>query len=80
MIQPLLENASDARTQTFKADGEKLDNAIQAHDPFKIKQSFRRFRGQANMRFYEIDDSLKRTCDELRLIGEPLSLMLKVIQ
>jgi len=80
MIQPLLDDASDARTLTFKTDGEKLESAIQAHDPFKIKQSFRRFRGQANTRFFEVDDTLKRTCDELRLIGEPLAMMLKVIQ
>jgi hypothetical protein len=80
LIQPLLDEARDARAQTFKLDGEKLEAAIAAHDPFKIKQSFRRFRGQANARFYEVDDTLKRTCDELRLIGEPLALMLQVIQ
>lgn len=80
LLLPLFGAETDARAQSFKVDGEKLESAIQAHDPFKIKQSFRRFRGQANTRFFAVDDALKRTCEELRLLGEPLALMLKVIQ
>jgi hypothetical protein len=65
---------------TMKSDHDKLDVAITAHDMPKIRQLFQRYRRQAGDRFYRVDSDLKRLCDELREVGEPLASVLRMIE
>lgn len=59
---------------------EQVDRAIAMKDPIACKRSFRRYRRQANDRFYQVDDELKQLCEELRKIGEPLATVLRMIK
>jgi hypothetical protein len=67
-------------TESLKADGGKLDQALAAQDPTGIRQYFRRYRRQAGERFYRVDLALKKLCDELRKVGDPLDLVLRTIE
>jgi hypothetical protein len=79
MVDPLCADATAPWAAALLADGVKLETAITAADSSKIKQSFRRYRRQASDRFYRVDVELKRTCDELRKIVEPLASVLRMI-
>jgi hypothetical protein len=61
------------------ADAEKLDAALLAKDPTTIRHFFRRYRRQMGDRFYRVDIDLKRLCDDLRKVGEPLTAVLRII-
>ena len=61
----------------LKQEAEKLESALGADLPLKIRQSFRRCYSQAGTRFYEIDLRLKRLCDRLREVGAALTALLK---
>ena len=58
----------------------KLEEALTAKDPVRIRQFFRRYRSQASRRFRQVDYELLTLCQELYKIGESLNLILKVIQ
>ncbi len=62
------------------ADTAKLDQAIQAGDSAQIMRKVRLLRHQVLTRFFNTDTDLKKQCDQLRSIGEPLAALLKVIQ
>jgi Effector-associated domain 10 len=70
----------DPWTVAFEQDGQNLDLAINAQNPAKIKRYFRMYRRRASDRFYRVDASLKRLCEELREVGEPLASVLRIIE
>jgi hypothetical protein len=78
--EPLYIDYADDWAKQLLADSAKLNNAIDAADPVKIKQSFRRYRRQAGDRFYQVDLALKRQCEDLRKIIEPLASILRLIE
>ena len=79
MAEPLYREKTDAKSMSIKAEGDKLESAIAAQDPARMRQAFRRYRQQADERFYRVDATLKRLCDELRKVGEPLAAVLRTI-
>ena len=79
MAEPLYREKTDAKSMSIKAEGDKLESAIATQDPARMRQAFRRYRQQADERFYRVDATLKRLCDELRKVGEPLAAVLRTI-
>jgi hypothetical protein len=60
---------------------EKLDNALKSNEPdnlASIGRYFIAYRSQVSEHFYQVDKALKRRCDELRTIGEPLASVLRI--
>jgi Effector-associated domain 10 len=70
----------DPWTVSFQQDSQNLDLALNAQNPVKIKRYFRMYRRRASDRFFQVDVSLKRLCDELREVGEPLASVLRMIE
>lgn len=76
----LFSPAGDRWTIDFQQDSQNLDAALNAHHPIKIKRYFRMYRRRAGDRFYQVDVTLKRLCEELREVGEPLASVLRMIE
>ncbi len=64
----------------FKADSDNLGRAITEQNPARVKRYFRRYRRRAGDRFYRVDMELKKLCEDLRQIGEPLTAVMRVIE
>jgi len=65
---------------SLAADTAKLDPIIQAGDKVQIARKVRLLRHQVITKFFNTDSDLKKQCDQLRSIGEPLAALLRVIQ
>lgn len=78
-VAPLYLESAESWGAALKNDADKVTEALGAADPTKARQFFRRFRRQAGERFFRVDIELKRVCDELRKVGEPLASVLKVL-
>jgi hypothetical protein len=76
---PLYNGSAEVWATAVRGDAEKLDAALAAADPTRIRHFFRRYRRQMGDRFYRVDIDLKRLCDELRKVGEPLTAVLRAI-
>lgn len=57
-----------------------LDEALAAQNPAKVKRSFRSYRRRASDRFFRVDVDLKTLCGDLRLVGQPLAAILKMVE
>ena len=64
----------------FQAVGVDLDAALASSDPARARRLFQRFRSQASRRFNQVDQDLLNLCEELRLTGEPLDLLLRALR
>lgn len=80
MTASLSEGVTAAWASAFTQDRQQLDEALQADNPSRIRLGFQRLRRQAGNRFYQIDTDLRNLCDELRQIGEPVILMLQMLE
>jgi hypothetical protein len=80
MTEPLYSGSSDEWAASFRKDSNHLDSAIAAENPVRIKRYFQRYRRRAGSRFHQVDDDLKRLCEDLRRVGEPLALVMRVMQ
>ncbi|WP_017302004.1 hypothetical protein [Nodosilinea nodulosa] len=76
----LFDAGADQWTLAFQQDSQNLDMALKAQNPIKIKRYFRLYRRRARERFYQVDVTLKRLCEELREVGEPLASVLRIIE
>ncbi len=76
----LLDAEADQWTIDFQADSEQLDAAIAEQHPVKIKRYFRRYRRRASQRFFQVDVTLNRLCEELREVGGPLASVLRMME
>jgi hypothetical protein len=76
----LFNPAGDQWAVNFQKDSQNLDAAFDAQNPAKVKQYFRRYRRKASDRFFQVDVVLKRLCEELREVGEPLVSILRMIE
>jgi len=65
---------------TLQAVGTDLEAALAAGDPARARRLFQRFRSQASRRFNQVDQDLLNLCEELRLTGEPLDLLLRALR
>ncbi|MDF5728900.1 MAG: hypothetical protein PUP92_12960 [Rhizonema sp. PD38] len=79
MAESLCGNSIEEWAVSFQEDGDKLDKAIAVQDPVKVKRFFRSYRRRAGERFYRIDMALKRLCGNLRIVGEPLASIVRMI-
>jgi hypothetical protein len=79
MVDPLCVDGAATWAAGLLSDGAKLESAIGAGESNKTKQFFRRYRRQVSDRFYRVDVDLKRTCDDLRKIVEPLASVLRMM-
>jgi len=80
MAESLCNSSIDEWALSFKKDSENLDSAITSQNPAKVKQYFRSYRRRAGERFYRVDVELKRLCGNLRIVGEPLASVLRIIE
>lgn len=76
----LFDQDADEWTAKFQVSCENLDNAVSASNPIKIKRYFRIYRREASNRFYQVDVTLKRLCEDLRKVGRPLASVLRIIE
>lgn len=79
MAESLYSSRIDEWALSFKKDSENLDSAITSQNPAKVKRYFRSYRRRAGERFYRVDVELKRLCGNLRIVGEPLASVLRMI-
>jgi hypothetical protein len=80
MAESLCKSSIDEWALSFKKDIENLDSAIAAQNPAKVKRYFRSYRRRAVDRFYRVTVELKRLCGILRIVGEPLAFVLRMIE
>jgi len=80
-VSKLCDGNTDSWSIGFQKDGENLECVLTAavQDINQIRRCFRLYRRRASERFYQIDIALKRLCDELRTIGEPLASVLRTV-
>ena len=78
-VQRLSSNATEQWVRDLETDGQRLTHALNLNDVAKVRHCFNRYRRQASERFYRVDVDLKRLCDRLRTIGEPLDSVLRMM-
>lgn len=61
-------------------DVERLGEAVAGGNPARMKRFFRRLERRASDRFYRIDIDLRRLCEDLRRVGQPLAGILAMIE
>lgn len=76
----LFEHQTDEWAVSFKQDCQNLDVALLEKNPARIRRCFWSYQRQARYSFYKVDVTLKRLCDELRKVGEPLATILRMIE
>jgi hypothetical protein len=64
----------------FRESIDRLDEAIAAGNPKMIRQRFREYCREASERFYRVDSALKKQCEDLGKVGEPLAAVLEMLQ
>jgi hypothetical protein len=64
----------------FEKEELDIDAAIESQDAAQMRKHFRLLRRHAVTRFYQVDCMLKKHCDELKRVGEPLSYMVRVLR
>jgi hypothetical protein len=76
---PLYEKKLEAWAEKYRLLEERLLKAIAEHNPADARLNFHLCRGRAVDRFYQVDVNLKRSCENLRKIGEPLAAVLDIL-
>ena len=76
----LVDADADKWTIDFQKYSQDLDSALEAQHPVKIRSSFRRYRKWAGLRFFQVDVTLNRLCEELREVGGPLASVLRMME
>ncbi len=80
MAEPLYRAQSDEWALSMSKEAEALDEALAADNPVKTRRAFRNYRNRAGHHFFQVDSDLRKLCGELRPIGEPLTLVLRMIE
>jgi hypothetical protein len=80
IAEPLYSSSGAGWAKSLRKDAGDLDRALEAGNPAKVKRSFRRYRRWAGSRFHKVDLDLKRLCQELSSVGEPLDLVMRMIE
>ena len=73
------EKLKDLQAQLFKEAPGRVDDQIQK-SPKEIRNHFKSYRRAADKRFQDVDRYLNVYCEDLRRIGESLTLVIKVIE
>jgi hypothetical protein len=72
LAEPLYRDSTEPELRNLRDIATRLDNALNS-GAVSVTEQFRRFRSQARDRFYRVDLSLKKQCDELPGIVGPLN-------
>jgi hypothetical protein len=78
MVEPLCADKAPKWASSLRQHGEDLSKAIAAKNSPRISQFFRSYLRQAGHGFYRVDADLKGLCEDLRRVGEPLSLVMRM--
>ncbi|MGE0449896.1 MAG: effector-associated domain EAD1-containing protein [Vicinamibacterales bacterium] len=79
MIVPLC-GADEPWAKALTATCDMVGQSLSAADATKQRMAFQRLYAQAAERFYRVDTTLKRMCESLRAIGDPLNTLLGLIK
>jgi hypothetical protein len=79
-FSPLYLNLTEAWAVSIQGYANQLDQFLAANNPAKIRQAFRNFRHESASHFFQVDLNLKALCSELRLIGEPLTAIVRRLE
>ena len=77
---PLYQNQAEAWAVAMSKEAEALDEALASDNPVKTRRAFRNYRNRAGHHFFQVDSDLRKLCGELRPIGEPLTMVLRLIE
>lgn len=77
---PLFESRTEVWAEAFQKESKALDEALAFDNPIKTRRAFRSFRRRAGDRFYRVDLELKALCGELRLVGDPIASILRILE
>lgn len=80
LAEPLYASSDAEWAASLRQDASELDTALEAASPADVKRSFRRYRRWAGSRFHQVDLALKRLCEELSSVGEPLDMVMRIIE
>jgi hypothetical protein len=80
MTEPLYLGRSESWAEKFREISNNLGAAIEAGDFEKAKEPFQRYYSRASDRFIRVDKAIQRLCNDLREVGQSLSLVLEIIQ
>ena len=80
LTEPLYLTSGDEWATNFRQDCEKLQAALDARNPARARDCFRRYRRSAGLRFFEVDVRLKEICTGLLTVGEPLVSVLRMLE
>ena len=78
-VNVLCSGSNEEWVQLLNDDGGQVRTALTAQNPMLIQRYFRRYRQRAGNRFYQVDVMLKTLCEELRQVGEPLAVLLRLL-
>jgi hypothetical protein len=78
--EALYGGSSEKWAASFREDSASLAQAIAAGNPARIMRYFRRFLRHAGARFYRVDVFLKKLCEDLRQVGQPLTEVMRMIE
>jgi len=70
---------NDKWLETLQTLINDLSHALQTNNVARVKTCFHRYRRETRSRFYQVDVDLKRLCDQLQLLGEPLAAVLRMM-
>jgi hypothetical protein len=79
LMQRLRAGSEEEWTLRLAVMGDELEGALARKDPNKIKQLFRRLRGQETRAFNRVDRELFLLCGELLSVGERLDGVLETL-
>lgn len=79
MIVPLC-GADEPWAKALTTTCDQVAQSLAAADAAKQRMAFQRLYAQAAERFYRVDTTLKRMCESLRAIGDPLNTLLGLIK
>jgi predicted nucleic acid-binding protein len=80
LTEPLYVGSADEWAAGFRADTERVAAALSSQNLAKVRESFRRYRRSAGLRFFEVDVKLKTLCSHLLTVGEPLVSVLRMLE
>jgi hypothetical protein len=79
MITPLC-SADEPWAVALRGSCDLVGQGIAAQDAVRERQAFQRLYAQAADRFYRVDTTLKKVCESLRSIAEPLTTLLGLMK
>jgi hypothetical protein len=80
IAEPLYGSSNADWAASLRKGASDLDRALDDANPALVRRVFRRYRRWAGSRFHQVDLDLKRLCEELNRVGEPLDLVMRMIE